>query len=141
MQHMPCSAKYHLYEPLPEYRRACPWSLVVCSGIHPHPIPVPQKTPPFIQRELRRILISLDDDLADLTARRFLRHPILKTYLSARLPDIRNPALCDLYVSLANRSHVKYYINQVKQESFPYGTGFEGKLAPSAALINYAGRG
>lgn len=131
MKHMPCKATYHLYEPLSQYRESCPWSLVVCRGNHPHPIPIPHKTPVHVQRELRQILESLDDDLADLTPRRFLRHPILKTYLSSHFPLIQNPTLCDLHVSLANRSHVKYYIDRMKSDLFPCGTGWEGQQIES----------
>ncbi|KAF8160165.1 hypothetical protein BJ912DRAFT_866014 [Pholiota molesta] len=107
LQNMPCNATYHLYEPLPQFRLSCPWSLVICRGSHPHPVPIPQKTPPLIQKKLRQVLESLDDDLADLTPRRFLRHPILKTFLSSYLRHIKNASLCDLH-------------------KLPYGTGWEG---------------
>ncbi len=68
---------------------------------HPHPIPIPLKTPLHVQKELRKILESLDDDLADLTPRRFLRHPALKVYLASHFPLVQNPTLCDLHISLA----------------------------------------
>lgn len=146
MQHMPCAATYHLFEPLPESRTACPWSLVVCRGVHTHPIPIPQKTPPFIRQQVIQVLESLDHDLADLTPRRFLRHPVLKTYLASELPDVRNPTLCDLHISLANRSHVRYYIDQITAKVFPFGTGWEGRFflfvihftSPSLSILQRA---
>lgn len=72
------------------------------------------------------VLRSLDMDLADLTPRRFLRHPIVKAFLRSLLPDITQPTLSDLHISFANRSHLKHYIDQIKNELFPKGTGWEG---------------
>ncbi|PPQ84978.1 hypothetical protein CVT25_010531 [Psilocybe cyanescens] len=126
MCRLECKVKVHVYEPLPEYRHSCPWTLVVCRGIHTHPIPIPQKTPPSIRAEVVKLLKSLDNDLADLTPRRFIRHPITKSYLISRFPSVILPSLSSLHISLANRSHLKYYIDEVKQELFPAGTGWEG---------------
>lgn len=126
MQHLECDVKLHVIEPHVEYRKSCPWILVTSKGAHAHPIPFPQKTPPAVREELFRLLNTLPDDLADLTPRRFLRHPILKAYLRDRFPSQIMPALSDLHVSLANRSHLKAYIEQAKKDSYPCGTGWEG---------------
>ena len=59
----------------------CLYILITVSGQHPHPIPLPQKTPPAICNEIFRLLESVDEDLPDLTPHKFLRHPVLKAYL------------------------------------------------------------
>ncbi|KAG6917541.1 hypothetical protein DXG01_002177 [Tephrocybe rancida] len=120
-----CKVKVRYYEPLPEYRSACPYTLVTLKGVHHHPIPLPHKTPPIIRKEVHGVLRSISEDLPDLTTRRFLRHPVLKSYLSSRFPDILLPTLMDLHVSLGNRSHVQFYITTVKEESYPDGTGWD----------------
>jgi hypothetical protein len=127
MLHMSCRAKFRIFEPVEECRSSCPFIFVISKGPHPHPIPLPQKTPPVIRTELFRLLESLDDDLADLTPRRLLRHPVIKAYLANRFPASSvPPTLSNLHVSLANRSHLRAYINQVKGSRFPHGTGWEG---------------
>ncbi|KAF7378229.1 hypothetical protein MSAN_00247800 [Mycena sanguinolenta] len=68
------------------------------------------------------------DDLADLTPRRFLRHPILKSFLRQELPHLVNPTLADWHVSLANREHVKSYIKQAQEVHYPFGTGWKGVI-------------
>lgn len=128
MCRLECKVKVHVYEPLPEYCHSCPWTLVVCRGIHTHPIPILQKTPPSIRAEVVKLLKSLDNDLADLTPWRFIRHPITKSYLISCFPSVILPSLSSLHISLANRSHLKYYIDEVKQELFPAGTGWEGMI-------------
>ncbi|KAK7026224.1 hypothetical protein R3P38DRAFT_2948380 [Favolaschia claudopus] len=126
--HLPCDTKFVTYEPIEELRQACPYILVVSKGVHEHPIPLPQKTPPHIRAEVIRILKSIDDDLADLTPRRFLRHPVLKSYLHSCFPDILNVTLMDLHSSLANREHLRAYIAAAKVDLFPAGTGWKGVL-------------
>ena len=126
LKHLACNTTYHVYEPLQEYRKSCPWILIISRGVHTHPIPISQKTPPRLRSVLMMVLRSLDMDLADLTPRRFLRHPIVKAFLRSLLPDITQPTLSDLHISFANRSHLKHYIDQIKNELFPKGTGWEG---------------
>jgi hypothetical protein len=48
------------------------------------------------------LLQNLRQDLPDMTARRFLRHPAIKSYLYTTFPDLRNPTLSHLHPSLAN---------------------------------------
>ncbi|KAF4593638.1 hypothetical protein EYR40_008426 [Pleurotus pulmonarius] len=127
MQVLDCHSKIRVFEPLEEYRRACPHVLVVCSGEHSHPIPVPNKTPSSIRSEIFRLLQLLDYDLPDLTPRRFLRHPTTLAYLRQQLPDIANPMLMDLHPSLANRDHIRAYIKQVQETLYPGGTGWDGE--------------
>ncbi|KAJ6494582.1 hypothetical protein C8R45DRAFT_1095495 [Mycena sanguinolenta] len=126
MQPLGCKTKFTIYEPIEEFRAACPFVLVICKGEHPHPIPLPRKTPPQIKDDVMGLLKSLDGDLADLTPRRFLRHPILHAYLRQRFPAIPNPMLSELHSSLANREHLKTYITSAKVELFPDGTGWKG---------------
>ena len=45
----------------------CPYILVTILGVHPHPVPLPLKTPPSIRKEILRLLGSVDEDLPDLT--------------------------------------------------------------------------
>ncbi|KAG6826455.1 hypothetical protein H0H92_015743 [Tricholoma furcatifolium] len=129
--------KFRIYEPLESFRAACPWIFVTSSGTHQHPIPLPQKTPPHIRSAVNRLLERLGTALADLTPRRFLRHPIVKDYLAEVLPNVPSPTLSDLHVSLANREHLAYYIDQVKKEQYPYGTGWEGPSHLSATGVRH----
>jgi hypothetical protein len=126
MMRLHCKCTFRSFEPLEEYRHRCPRILVICRGAHTHPIPLPTKTPPPIQAELLGLLESLDQDLPDLTTRRFLRHSVTVAYLQRRLPTINNPNLADLHISLANRDHVKTYILQAQKRCFPFGTGWKG---------------
>jgi hypothetical protein len=50
MRHLQCRSKFRCYVPLEEYRTSCPQILIVCHGEHPHPVPLPSKTPPFHPR-------------------------------------------------------------------------------------------
>ncbi|KAJ7110250.1 hypothetical protein C8R43DRAFT_904473, partial [Mycena crocata] len=61
-----------------------------------------------------------------LTPRRFIRHPIVKSFLQQRFPKINAPTLIELHTSLANRAHLKSYITQAKADLFPYGTSWKG---------------
>ncbi|KAF8058004.1 hypothetical protein FPV67DRAFT_1722388 [Lyophyllum atratum] len=128
MVHLPCQVKFRIYEPLADFRNNCPFILLVAVGSHPHPVPLPQKTPPVIRAEIMALLDKLGGSLADLTTRRFLRHPVVRAYLTARFPSIPSPLLSDLHISLSNREHVKVYIDQAISKNFPYGTGWEGLL-------------
>lgn len=127
MEPLPCRSTIKIFEPLEEFRIQCPKILVVCHGEHFHPIPLPSKTPPSIRDTIFRLLKSIDYDLPDLTPRRFLRHPIVSSYLSDALQGITNPTLADLHISLANRDHVGAFIDKAKEMHFPHGTGWDGK--------------
>ncbi|KAF7965062.1 hypothetical protein HWV62_696 [Athelia sp. TMB] len=126
MLHLPCGSTVRCFEPLEAYREACPRVLIVCRGAHRHPVPLPTKTPRPIRKELFSLLERLDEDLPDLTPRRFLRHPVTLAYLQQCFPEIVNPTVAHLHVSLANRDHIKAFILQVQKSSFPNGTGWQG---------------
>ncbi|KAF7334423.1 hypothetical protein MVEN_02271600 [Mycena venus] len=94
----------------------------------PTPSLFPKKTPVHIRHEISTLLNSINDDLADLTPRRFLRHPVVKSYLQRQFPNVFNPTLIELHTSLANRAHLKAYITAAKVDLFPAGTGWKGVL-------------
>ena len=126
MTHIRCRSTFWCFEPLEEYRRVCPQFLIVCRGEHTHPIPLPTKTPPTIRVEIFDLLKSLDQDLANLTPRRFLWHSVTAAHLQQWFPTIEKLNLADLHVSLANHEHVRTYILQVQKQCFPFGTGWKG---------------
>ncbi|KAJ7813542.1 hypothetical protein B0H14DRAFT_3749798 [Mycena olivaceomarginata] len=102
--------------------------LVVVKGVHQHPIPLPSRAPPKIRAELLELLPQFGEDIPDLTTRRLLRHPLLKSFLGKKLPNALNPTLSDRHISLANRSHIKSFIDHVRFELFPKGTAWAGAL-------------
>ena len=127
MKHLSCNVKFRVYEPLGESRSDCPYILVTIFGNHPHPIPLPQKTPPIVRQDIMRLLESVGKDLPDLTPRRFLHRPILKEYLQNKFPNAQPPpTLSDIHASLANHNHLGIYIESAKKIHFPVGTGWEG---------------
>ncbi|KAL0571531.1 hypothetical protein V5O48_010432 [Marasmius crinis-equi] len=104
-----------------------PYCLISC-GPHTHPIPVLDKTPVPVQIKLQDLLLKLDDDLPDITPRKLLAHSVVKAYLRDRFPLLRSPTISDLHISLSNRSHLKVFIDAVKRQCFPEGTGWKGLL-------------
>ncbi|KAF9243075.1 hypothetical protein BU15DRAFT_86510 [Melanogaster broomeanus] len=128
MTRLTCHSLFRVYQPLEEHRKTCPKVLIVCSGQHTHPIPLPTKTPPTIRSEIFSILHDMDYDLPDMTPRRFLRHPSVLRYVEHQLSNCRSPSLTDIHISLANRDHLRSYITQVQKSSFPFGTGWQGML-------------
>lgn len=135
MMNLSCGTKFRIFEPLEEYRQECPYILVTIKGEHPHPIPLPQKTPSVICSEIFNLLASLEEDLPDLTPQRFLRHSTTKVYLHQQFPAVAQPTLIDLRVSLANRAHLGSYIEQAKAKHFPAGTGWEGQSSPNFPTV------
>jgi hypothetical protein len=81
----------------------------------------------------RSLLKGLDWKLADATPRKimvdsgFMRG--LRQYLEWMKPF--DPSLGDLHPSLANMDHARRYINELRTELFPKGTGFEGSVPQS----------
>ncbi|KAJ7149249.1 hypothetical protein C8R43DRAFT_888121 [Mycena crocata] len=126
MKRLPCESKFRVFEPKEEYREKCPFVLIVTSGSHPHPVPLPTKTPPKIRSKLMEILGTLAGDLPDMTPRRFIRHPIVQSFLTCKLPLLICPTLADWHVFLSNRSHLKAYIKQAIEAHCPFGTGWAG---------------
>jgi hypothetical protein len=85
MDRLPCNCKVNACVPLAEYRAECPKVLVVAKGAHRHPIPLPIKTPRAVKTEILDLLPRFQEDLPDLTPRRFLRNPIVKSYLAVEI--------------------------------------------------------
>ncbi|KAJ7730898.1 hypothetical protein DFH07DRAFT_756061 [Mycena maculata] len=125
MERLGCCVKFRVYEPLEEFRTQCPYILITSSGAHTHPIPLPTRTPPSICAQVFQLLEDLGEDLPDITPRRFIRHPIVRAFLTSKFPQIPRPTLSDLHISLANRSHLKAFIKQIKELHYPLGTGWE----------------
>lgn len=128
MDKMPCSVKFRRFDPLPEYRAECPYTLVIIRGEHEHPIPLSTKTPPQVRAMLMDMFYSLDEDLADLTVRGLLRCRTMRNFLRSVFPGNPVPQLCDIHPSLANRSHIRAYIKQAKDRAYPSGTGWKGRF-------------
>ncbi|KAJ6580121.1 hypothetical protein DFH09DRAFT_1029996 [Mycena vulgaris] len=128
MKRLKCLSKFRIFEPKEEYRRECPFVLIVTSGAHPHPVPLPTKTPPKIRAKLMEILGTLAEDLPDITPRRFIRHPIVQSFLTSKFPFLVCPTLADWHVSLSNCSHLKAYIKQAIESHCPFGTGWAGVI-------------
>ncbi|KAJ7280439.1 hypothetical protein C8J57DRAFT_1220907 [Mycena rebaudengoi] len=136
MIHLKCKVVFKIYEPLEEYRMQCPYVLVVVKGVHKHPIPLPVKTPPAVKTEIRELLSQFQEDLPDLTPRRFLRHPLVKAHLAQNFPGLPNPMMSDVHISLSNRAHLKCFIDDIRKATFPSGTGWKGvELLQSQHLI------
>jgi hypothetical protein len=57
------------------------------------------------------------------TPRRFIRHPIVQSFLTSKFPFFVCPTLADWHISLSNRSHIKAYIKQAVEGHCPFGTG------------------
>jgi len=111
---IPCRSQFRIYQPLEEHRQACPKIFVVCTGAHSHPVPLPAKTPSSIRSNIFQLLYDMDYDLPDMTPWRFLRHPTVTQFLVTQLPNITNPSLSDLHISLANCDHLRSYIQNAK---------------------------
>jgi hypothetical protein len=130
MDRLPCNCKVNAYVPLAKYRAECPKVLVAVKGAHHHPIPLPIKTPRAVKTEILDLLPRFQEHLPDLTPRRFLRNPIVKSYLAVKFLEVLNPTLGDLHISLANRSYLKAYIDQIRKAIFPHGTDWTGLYLP-----------
>ncbi|KAL0063405.1 hypothetical protein AAF712_009714 [Marasmius tenuissimus] len=128
MEHLKCDVKFKIYEPLEDYREDCPYVLVIVQGVHCHPIPLPNKTPPKLHSRIFDILRNVGEDLTDLTARGLIRHPVVHSHVQALFPNDPLASISDIHVSLANHAHIASYIKQAKKEVFPMGTGWEGAL-------------
>ncbi|KAJ7763443.1 hypothetical protein B0H16DRAFT_1718672 [Mycena metata] len=126
MVRLECKVKFRMFQPLEQFRRDCPFILITSSGSHTHPIPLPTKTPPAVRSQVFQLLETLEEDIPDMTPRRFLRSPVVKAFLSSTFPHAANPTLTDLHISLGNRSHLKAYIKQAKEFHCPFGTGWNG---------------
>ncbi|TEB28148.1 hypothetical protein FA13DRAFT_1711972 [Coprinellus micaceus] len=131
MEQIRCTCKFQVYLPKLGQRHRCPWALIVSLGIYTHPVPVPSQTPYIIREKLSDLLTTMPDDLADLTTRRFMRHPMLQSFLVTELnvtPPLQAPQLSDLHPSLANWDHLNATIEKVRTKVLPKGVGWNGLL-------------
>ncbi|KAJ6578506.1 hypothetical protein B0H19DRAFT_1062987 [Mycena capillaripes] len=126
MTRLDCQVKFRVFQPVEDFRHECPFVLITSQGVHTHPIPLPTKTPPAVRAQIFQLFDTLAEDIPDLTPRRMLRHPLVKSFLAAKFPAMVKPSLSDLHISLANRSHLKAYIKQAKEFHCPFGTGWQG---------------
>ncbi|KIJ46898.1 hypothetical protein M422DRAFT_46016 [Sphaerobolus stellatus SS14] len=127
---MHCKSRFLLYSPLEEERENCSLVLLVCIGPHTHPIPFPRKTPKNIQAEVFDMLCCMDLDLADATPRCMMRHPAVIAHLRSLLSNgsDQDNTLSDLHPSLANKDHLRIYVDKIKGEEFPLGTDWKGLI-------------
>jgi hypothetical protein len=119
---LPCASKFRVFEPKEEYRTVCPFMLIIALGEHPHPVPLPTKTPPKIRAQIFGLLENLAKDLADITPRQFIRHPIVQSFLRSKFSILVSLTPADWRVSLSNRSHIDSYIKQALETFCPFGT-------------------
>ncbi|KAK7015645.1 hypothetical protein R3P38DRAFT_3321572 [Favolaschia claudopus] len=109
MKRLGCSSKFRVFEPKEEFRTACPMVLIVTNTA-----------------KLMEILGKLAEDLPDITPRKFIRHPLVQSFLRSKYPLVVCPTLADWHVSLSNRSHINSYIKLGNPEHCPFGTGWSG---------------
>ena len=67
-----CKSQFRIYQPVPKCRQACPKVLVVCTGAHSHPVPLPVKTPSSVCSKIFELLQNMNHDLPNMTSHRFL---------------------------------------------------------------------
>lgn len=125
LQRLPCTSTLTIYEPLLAHRSECSKVLIVCSGVHTHPIPIPARTLSAISTKLVKFLMELED-LPNLTPRRLLGSDATKFLLRKELPHLQNPTFPDLHPSLGNLDHLQVYIQYAILSVYPHGTGWEG---------------
>ncbi|KAJ7848967.1 hypothetical protein B0H14DRAFT_2582749 [Mycena olivaceomarginata] len=106
----------------------CPRVVVICRNPHSHPNPDPVKTPPPLLEILRSLLLDLDWKLADATPRKLVLDSGFMNSFRRALGWNKpfDPPLSALHPSLGNLDHVRRYIDELRHDLFPEGTGFEG---------------
>ncbi|TDL19151.1 hypothetical protein BD410DRAFT_727573, partial [Rickenella mellea] len=124
MVKMKCTARFQIFTP--NNLVLCPRIAIIASGTHCHPIPLPTKTPPVVENIILQLLEAIGLDLADATPRRFMRHAVVRAKLKQLLPHLPSPTLADLHVSLANKDHLRVYVDRMKDCHFPLGTDWKG---------------
>jgi hypothetical protein len=109
---------------------SCPMILMLCSGSHTHPIPTPTSAPKAELQILSQLLLWTGENLAGMTAQGAQCNIIINRLLCLLLPDISEPGLGDLHVSFYNKSYLGHMIQNVKDEVFPDGNGWNGVFWP-----------
>ncbi|KAK0492454.1 hypothetical protein EDD18DRAFT_1108843 [Armillaria luteobubalina] len=92
---------------------------------HTHPIPLPTTTPVQIKAEIKALICSLEHELADMTPRRFCRHPAVINRVKELCPAVEEPTVVHLHPSLANLDHIASYIHTEVKAALPHGTGWD----------------
>ncbi|KAF9002823.1 hypothetical protein BDZ89DRAFT_1169676 [Hymenopellis radicata] len=128
LEHLTCQTRFRVYEPKEDYRKQCPYIFITVVGEHTHPVPLPTKTPPRVRALLFDLFAQIGISLADLTPRRFLRHPVVTAFLRKAFPKSISPTPADIHPSLANRAHLGMYIRQAKRDVYPHGSDWDGLL-------------
>ncbi|KAJ6627414.1 hypothetical protein B0H10DRAFT_1779384 [Mycena sp. CBHHK59/15] len=118
LQQLSCRSKFRVFEPVAEFQTICPFVLIIANGDHPHPVPLPMKTPPKIHAALMELLESLGEDLPDITPRRFIQHPLVKAFLAWMFPSLICPTLADWHA----------YIKQAREQHYPFGPDWAGVI-------------
>ncbi|KIJ53133.1 hypothetical protein M422DRAFT_42920 [Sphaerobolus stellatus SS14] len=106
-----CNSHLLLYIPTEDFISVCPYILV---------------TPPIIKEQVLDMVRHMDLDIADVTPRRMMQHPAVYTRIRELCPDMENPTLIDIHPSLANKDHLRVYVNQIKSDIYPEGTDWNG---------------
>ncbi|KAJ7825992.1 hypothetical protein B0H14DRAFT_2368572, partial [Mycena olivaceomarginata] len=121
-----CTATFDVYTPYDLFN--CPRVVVICRNPHSHPNPGPVKTPPPLLEILRSLLLDLDWKLADATPRKLVLDSGFMNSFCCTLGWNKpfNPPLSALHPSLGSLDHVRRYIDELRHDLFPDGTGFEG---------------
>ncbi|CAB5304763.1 unnamed protein product [Rhizophagus irregularis] len=94
------------------YLEKCPYIVIISKNIHAHPSPPPVKILINLVEDLQSIMN--DENLSNLTARKFLTKLTLLTYLNGL-------SLNSIHSSLNNQSKVNYLIAKEKRSKHPYG--------------------
>ncbi|KAL4068924.1 hypothetical protein V8B97DRAFT_2024583 [Scleroderma yunnanense] len=105
---IPCRNQFCIHQPIPDYRQACPKILVVCTGAHNHTVPLPVKTPSSVYSKIFELLHDMEYDLPNMTPCHFLCHSTVIQFLAGQFPNIANPTLSDLHVSLYVQSDIGF---------------------------------
>ncbi|KAK0471633.1 hypothetical protein IW261DRAFT_1571923 [Armillaria novae-zelandiae] len=126
MVRLPCSSRFTVVRPEDGYWEECPKILLICHSPHTHPIPLPTTTPVQIKAEIKALIRSLEHELADMTPRRFCRHPAVINRVKELCPAVEEPTVAHLHPSLANLDHIASYIHNEVKAALPHGTGWDG---------------
>ncbi|KAK0470828.1 hypothetical protein IW261DRAFT_1425665 [Armillaria novae-zelandiae] len=126
MVRLPCSSHFTVVRPEDGYWEECPKILLICHSPHTHPIPLPTTTPVQIKAEIKALIRSLEHELADMTPRRFCRHPAVINRVKELCPAVEEPTVVHLHPSLANLDHIASYIHNEVKAALPHGTGWDG---------------
>ncbi|KIJ37989.1 hypothetical protein M422DRAFT_259375 [Sphaerobolus stellatus SS14] len=110
-----CPARFEFY--YPNNANDCPFIAVICRNPHSHSNPIPSHATP------RRLHM----ESSFLTGLRKL----------LGWSELREPTLSDLHPSLGNTDHAGRIISEVRNQVYPFGTGFEGakKIGNEQALL------